>query len=698
MPPAAQPSVTEPSVAQRQPWLHELSVCVDGNVTALSDGGGDMRGRGAEGVYVDDRRVVSVLRVALGDEPVSPVTRSSSGGHSQFVASARGLGDPGPDPTVELHRHRRVVAMGVEEQVRVVSRASTPVTTELVVDVAGDGADISAVKSGAGSAGLAVVVDGGDLCWRDDRHEVRLTCDAPDAVLHAGAPGQVRVPVTVAPGGAVVVTLRVTATRVRASLFDAGPGSRAVDWSDVRVRAQDSALEPTVLAGLDDLRHLLLTDPADHGDVFAGAGTPWYLTLFGRDALWSARLALPLGTELALGTLRALARRMGTSVDPALAEAPGKVPHEVRRATSVHGSAMALPPVYYGTVDATALWISVLHDAWRWGLPETDVRALLPALRAATTWLVEHASPDDDGLLKYLDTTGTGLANQGWKDSGDAVRWRDGSIADAPIALVEAQAYAVEAADGAAALLEHLGEPGGAALRAYAERMRERVRERFWVGHDAPGGPWLGLAVDGSGRTVDGLASNMGHVLGTGTLDAGESARVAATLVSPPLLDTYGVRTLAADNGGFNPVGYHTGSIWTHDTAICAWNLSRDGHTAEAATVARSLVSSSVAFGHHWPELYSGALALDQPAPYPAACRPQAWAAASAAVLLSVAFGLQPDVPAGRLVLRPCRPSPFGELTVQGLRLGGAPFGLHLSADGDVTVLDGPADLVVDVR
>ena len=486
MPPAAQPSVTEPSDAQRQPWLHELSVCVDGNVTALSDGGGDMRGRGAEGVYVDDRRVVSVLRVALGDEPVSPVTRSSSGGHSQFVASARGLGDPGPDPTVELHRHRRVVAMGVEEQVRVVSRASTPVTTELVVDVAGDGADISAVKSGAGSAGLAVVVDGGDLCWRDDRHEVRLTCDAPDAVLHAGAPGQVRVPVTVAPGGAVVVTLRVTATRVRASLFDAGPGSRAVDWSDVRVRAQDSALEPTVLAGLDDLRHLLLTDPADHGDVFAGAGTPWYLTLFGRDALWSARLALPLGTELALGTLRALARRMGTSVDPALAEAPGKVPHEVRRATSVHGSAMALPPVYYGTVDATALWISVLHDAWRWGLPETDVRALLPALRAATTWLVEHASPDDDGLLKYLDTTGTGLANQGWKDSGDAVRWRDGSIADAPIALVEAQAYAVEAADGAAALLEHLGEPGGAALRAYAERMRERVRERFWVGHDAP--------------------------------------------------------------------------------------------------------------------------------------------------------------------------------------------------------------------
>lgn len=690
-----------PTAPHRQPWLHELSVCVDGNVTALSGPSGDMTGDGAHGVYVDDRRVVSVLQVALGDEPVAPVARSSSGSRSGFVASARHLGDDGPDPTVELHRHRRVVAMGLEERLVVVSRAATTVRSELVVRVAGDGADISAVKSGTATGPTSVVSVDGGLCWRDERHEVRMTCSAPGAVLtadDAGGLGAVRVPVCVPPGGEQSVTVTVTASRVRASLFDAGPGSSAVDWSGVRVSAQDSGLEPTVRAGLDDLQHLLLTDPLDPRDVFAGAGTPWYLTLFGRDALWAARLSLPLGTDLAAGTLRALARRQGTAVDLSRAEAPGKVPHEVRRATGRHGQAMALPPVYFGTVDATALWICLLRDAWRWGLPETEVRALLPALRAATGWLTEHASPDADGLLKYLDTTGTGLANQGWKDSGDAVRWRDGHVADAPIALVEAQAYAVEAADAAAELLDHLGQDGGGDLRAWADRMRQRVRERFWVGHDAPGGPWLGLAVDGAGRTVDGLASNMGHVLGTGTLDQDESARVAATLVSPPLLDVYGIRTLAADNGGFNPVGYHTGSIWTHDTAICAWNLARAGHGAAASRVVRSLLSSSVAFGHHWPELYSGALALDQPAPYPAACRPQAWAAASSTVLLSVALGLQPDVPGGRLVLRPCRPSPFGELTVHGLRLGADVFGVHLTADGDVTVLDAPAGLVVEVQ
>ncbi|MDQ1725361.1 MAG: hypothetical protein QOG52_2389, partial [Frankiaceae bacterium] len=225
---------------------------------------------------------------------------------------------------------------------------------------------------------------------------------------------------------------------------------------------------------------------------------------------------------------------------------------------------------------------------------------------------------------------------------------------------------------------------------------RDRVRGRFWVGHDQPGGPWLGIAVDGSGRTVDGLASNMGHVLGTGTLDAAESSRVAQTLTSEYLLDHYGIRTLASDNGGFNPIGYHTGSIWTHDTAICAWNLSRDGHTAEAAAVSRTLLASSVAFGHHWPELYAGSGGFGHPVPYPASCRPQAWASASAAALLTVALGFEPNAPAGRLVLRPCRPGPFGELTVRGLRFAGQEFAVHCAADGTATVLDGPDGLGIE--
>lgn len=684
-----------------QPWLHDLSICVNGNVTALSDHAGQMGGVGAQGVYADDRRVVSRLLVELDGEPTSRVAQSSSGSRSDFLGSARHLGNAGADPTVEVRRHRQVVAMGVVERIVVVSRAATEVVTELVVRIAGDGADISAVKSGqVEGTPLVATIEGAELRWSDERHDVRIMTDAPGALmsLEAAGGGCVRLPLRIEPGGRSEVTLTVTASRVQVTNLDANAGSEHVDWSGIRAEAQDSALEPTVRAALDDLRHLLMTDPAEPQDVFAAAGSPWYLALFGRDSLWAARMMLPFGTELAAGTLHALARRQGTTVDKQRAEAVGKIPHEVRRTAFVDvGQGLELPPAYYGTVDATALWICLLHDAWRWGMPTPQIESLLPNLAAAIHWLTEHASPDSDGLLKYIDTTGSGLANQGWKDSGDSIRWRDGRVANSPIALVEAQAYAVEAATSAAALLDGLGRDGGPALRDWAHDMRRRVRDRYWVGHDEPGGPWLGIAVDGTGSTVDGMTSNMGHVLGTSTLNAEESGRVAGTLTSGPLLDTYGIRTLASDNGGYNPIGYHTGSIWTHDTAICAWNLSRAGHPAEAALVARTLLSSSVAFGYHWPELYAGAEALDGPAPYPAACRPQAWAAASAATLLSVALGFEPDAPARRLTLRPCRPAPYGEMTVRGVRFAGQTLEVHCAADGSTTVSNVSGDITVDV-
>jgi glycogen debranching enzyme len=500
----------------------------------------------------------------------------------------------------------------------------------------------------------------------------------------------------VEPGRSATVTMLVHASRRKASNLDADSGAARLDFSAVRVDGDDPRLQPTLATGLDDLRHLALTDPEAPDDVFAAAGTPWYLTLFGRDSLWAARMVLPFGTDLAAGTLRTLARRQGRAVDEGRAEAPGKIPHELRRTAYADGGlGLALPPVYYGTIDATPLWVNLLHDAWRWGMAESEVEALLPNLRAAVRWLTDFAAPDEDGLLKYIDRSGTGLANQGWKDSGDSVRWRDGRIAEAPIALAEAQAYAIEAAESAAALYEAFGQQGAGELREWAEAMRVRFRARFWV--EGPDGPYVGIAVDGRGATVDGVGSNMGHVLGTGTVTPQEAARIAATLTSATMLDRYGVATLASDNGGYNPIGYHTGSVWTHDTAICAWGLAREGHRQEAAAVGRSLLASAAAFGYRWPELYAGSGVLDQPAPYPASCRPQAWSAASAAALVSVALGFAPDAPAGRLTLRPARPAAYGSMTVRGLRFAGHPFGVRVAADGAAEILDAPDAVEVTV-
>jgi glycogen debranching enzyme len=683
----------------RQPWLHDLATTVRGNVTLLSAQDGQVRTGTAHGLYVDDERVLSRLLVTLGGDEPSSVGGQARAGRAQFLSSARDLGDPGADPTVEVQRTRELVDSGVVEAVRVVSRASTPVTGVLRFELGADGADIATVKAGRLDGPLLPVgTDHGGLVIDTPRHTVTIRVDPQTA---AGLTSHTRDGVAVveqafelAPGTDLRLALTIATTRRQASALDADPGLDVVAWDDVRVEADDPRLGPLVTESLADLRHLLLRDPMGPDDAFAAAGTPWYLTLFGRDSIWAARLTLPFGTELAAGTLRALARRQGTRDDPETAEQPGKIPHEVRRtAYGAPGQSMQLPPLYYGTVDATALWVCLLVDAWRWGMPKDQVRALLPSLEAALGWLTGPGRPDADGLLKYIDTSGHGLANQGWKDSGDSMRRRDGRVADAPIALVEAQAYAVEALTGATHLLDALGVAGSTRWSDEAQDVAGRIRDRFWI-EDADG-RYLAMALDGDGAPVDGVGSNMGHVLGTGALSAEEAAAVSARLTSPALLDRFGIRTMSTDTGGFNPIGYHTGSIWTHDTAIAAIGLSREGFGDLAGVVARSLVASGTAFDRRWPELYSGLPLIDSPAPYPASCRPQAWSAASVGALVTTALGLRADVPAGRLEVRPPAQAPFGQLHVSGLRWGAAPFEVTLHRTGEVQVTGLPESVSV---
>lgn len=683
------------TAARRQPWLHELNLCVDGNATVVSSASGDIEPGGSQGLYVDDVRVLNCLRLQLSGERPSPVANGASGARSEFFLSARNLGAPGADPTVEVRRARSLGGGELVEEVRVTSRGRKPVAGVLRLELGADGVGIGEVKGGHTEAPqVAPDLDGTHrLVFAAGRHAtaVAFTPEPHSLVVRDGL-AVAEFDLEVTPGERAVVELRAAVTRLAPSVLDADPGSDAITWSDVRVEASDLRVRHLVDHAVDDLRHLLLRDPEARGDVFPAAGTPWYLTLFGRDSIWASRMMLPFGTELAAGTLRALARRQGTTSDPASAEEPGKIPHEVRRAAYQDSTAgLALPPVYYGTVDATALWVSLLGEAWQWGLSDEDVRGLMPALRAAVGWLTTDAMPDADGFLKYLDTSGTGLANQGWKDSADSIRWRDGRVAEAPIALVEAQAYAVEALTHAARLFRAFDEAGADDAERAATALRARIGASFWVTTDA--GRYLALALDASGAAVDGLASNMGHVLGTGVLTDEESLLVAKALTSDELLDEFGVRTLGTGNGGFNPIGYHTGSIWTHDTAIAAWGLARDGHRAQSCAVAQALLNSAEAFDYRWPELYSGQPMMGRPSPYPASCRPQAWSAASAGTLVTVALGLRADAQANTLRVAPLRPAPFGALRVEGLRFRGSTFAVDVDDEGATTVTGLPDDV-----
>jgi glycogen debranching enzyme len=682
-----------------QPWLHELVTALSAPTAVLSEADGQIRPAGAQGMLHADARVLSTAVLEVGGAEPAPV----SGGllaadRALFVGAARQLGDDIADPTVRVERERVVGPGRLAERVRVISASAAPVATEVTIRLAADLASIGEIKSGRADqertqqrqrdewqAELAHTAAGATLLWGTGTVSVRLS--APGAVAERDGRGCVlRWPVRLDGRGQQEVGWVLTvqdAGAVVAPAPDQGrAGGRAAGpWAGARAEGDDPRLPQLLTQAMSDAAALRLVTGSAPGQVFLGGGAPWYLTLFGRDSIWAARLMLPFGWQLAAGTLRALAALQGTRLDPATGEAPGKIVHELR--TAGRQGTGGLPALYYGTIDATPLWICLLHDAWRWGMPAEQVRELLPGLRAALGYLRDYGDADGDGFLEYIDHSGRGLANQGWKDSGDAIRFATGAIAAPPVALCEVQGYAYEAASRGADLLDALGEPGGAQWRAWAGRLAGAFRESFWVADDA--GPYPALALDAGKQRVDSLTSNIGHLLGTGLLSAEEEDLVAARLLGPDMDSGYGLRTMSSDSGGYSPLSYHCGSVWSHDTAIVIRGLAQGGHAAAAATLAGGLLDAAAAFGWRLPELFAGddRRQVPWPSPYPASCRPQAWAAAAAGALVVALLGLQVDVPAGRVTITPPRPGAAGtRLHVAGLVAGRESFSAGVDAGG----------------
>ena len=684
----------------QQPWLHDLTVALAAPTVALGGVDGQIRPGGVQGVMHCDVRVLSRAELRLdGAEPV-PVAHALDGADTvRFTGIARSLGDEGADPTVRVERTRRVTPGRVEEEIRIVSFAATPVDTEAVLDLDSDLSVSEHVKQGRAARPARIEPSGGPgtlLRWGSGETAVSLSADGEGVEAAATGPGTVRLrwPIRLAPRETRTLRWSLRA-EVEGAPLTAAPDSAAGLWKGVGIEADDRRIAALAERSLGDLEGLLMAPEGRPGEVFAAAGAPWFFTLFGRDSIWTARLTLPFGWQLAAGTLRVLAALQGTKYDAETMEAPGKIPHELRRASALHTEParpgeLVLPPLYYGTVDATPLWVCLLHDAWRAGMPEDQVRALLPQLRAALRWIVEDGDEDGDGFLEYLDRTGRGLSNQGWKDSGDSIRFRDGAIARGPVALCEAQGYAHEAARHGADLLDALGLEGAGELRDWAARLAERFRARFWV--EDGEGPYPALALDGDKRPVDALTSNIAHLLGTGLLDQEQSALVVERLTGPGMDSGYGLRTMDRREGGYSPLSYHCGTVWPHDTAIAIWSMARAGFANRAAGLVDGLLAAAVRFDYRLPELYSGDGPHDGAgvSPYPAACRPQAWAAASIGAIVQCLLGLHADLPSGTVQLTPIGDHRFGALRVTGLKAGDEEYGVEVGPTGSVWMLDAP--------
>lgn len=609
-----------------QPLLDDAVIVLEAPTQVWSDAAGRMGTAPIHGIFHGDTRHIRGIEALVDGTALESIACSSSDPRRVvFTDVLRGIDDDSADPKVRLDRERQVSAGRFVEHLRLSSHRAVPITVEVSVRILPDFAPMQQVK-----AGLTP-----EESWSWDG----TTCRAGDAGFSLTAAGAavaregdalvLRWQMTVPARGECTATWELDLTDPTLVVAGARP---APAESPVEAPADVRAARWLARASAD-LDALRLALPAHPEDAFYAAGAPWFFTLFGRDAIWAARLALDTDPTMAASTLRVLARLQGTSTDPATAEAPGKIPHELRSGTlSLPGEDVHLPPLYYGTVDATPLWVCLLADARDAGLPEDDVRALLPALRAALGWMIEHGDASGSGFIDYVDETGHGLANQGWKDSGDSIQWRDGRLADGPIALSEVQAYAYEAAIRGADLLDALGEEGGADLRVWAADLRRRFREAYWV--TTPEGRYPAIALDAHGAPVDTLTSNIGHLLGTGLLDPEEERACADLLVSPEMSSGYGIRTMSTGAEGYWPLSYHGGSVWAHDTAIALHGMLRAGLPDQATAVAHQLLDSAEGFDYRVPELQSGETRIPggRPVPYPAACRPQAWSAAAAVV------------------------------------------------------------------
>ena len=549
------------------------------------------------------------------------------------------LADGGPahrSTPVRLDVERRLAPGRLTETLTVTSWLDQPVTLRLASALVRDLAPMPVVRGGSDGPPLRPGPD--PLTWGNDEVTATAVRSGRGRRFRAGHPGADLGPEPVPPGQ-------------HHRRLDAGgdrPGQRGRDrpadprWTphgspqELAERATDPGrgtdhrLRPWLERSLADLNGLRMTTVDSPDDVFFAAGSPWYLTLFGRDSLWTARMLLPVDPAYAMGTLRVLARRAGTTVDLDSAEAPGKILHELRRAAVAHGD-IALPPLYYGTIDATPLWVCTLHDAWRAGVPDAEIETLLPTLEGALRWVVEDGDADGDGFWSTSTSAVTGWPTR----AGRTPPTRSGSPTapspTGPVALCEVQAYAYEAATRGADLLDAFGRPGAERYREWAAALNERFRAAYWCGEGE--GRFPALALDGSKRPVDTLTSNIGHLLGTGLLDPDEELVVARHLAGSDLDSGLGLRTMSAADGGYSPLSYHCGSVWPHDTAIAILGLHRAGLTAYADGLVEGLLRASVAFDQRLPELWSGE---GEPVPYPAACRPQAWSAAAAVVVATV--------------------------------------------------------------
>ena len=670
----------------------------------VTDLGGEIQADTDQGVFADDTRFVSYYAIFANGLSWQ---RLNSAATSYYEARVYLMNDVVPTEDGDIPEGAlslvidRTVSDGIHEDLDVANHGLVPVRFNLEIALRSDFADLFEVKR-------EHLVRRGRIItrWHPWRAELETAYANRDfrrrlvyRLLNSGSPpsyanGRVTFELDLAPGATWHTCCHY--------LLDRGEAVRAprrgCQHDGV---ASEDALQDRWLSGatkvtstnedvyrvyrrsVDDMGALRLYDHDFGPDLWIpAAGVPWYVALFGRDALIASLQNAIVQPALARGALKKLAELQATERDDRRDAEPGKIPHEVRSGELAHFHLIPHTP-NYGTADATPLYLIALHEAWRWLGDDTLLREHRETALRCLEWIDQSGDLDGDGFQEYRTRSPQGYENMGWKDASDAVVYPDGRQVPAPKALCELQGYVFDAWLRMAEVFDALGEPERAvALRGKARGLRAAFEDRFWC-EDLG---FYAFALDPEKQPVRTIASNVGHCLWSGIASPERAARVVQRFFEPDLWSGWGIRTLSARNPAYNPFSYQRGSVWPHDNGIIALGFKRYGFTAEAARVARDISEAASSFMYYrLPELYAGVERRPGTFPvlYKQANVPQAWAAGSVFHLLQAILGLRGDAPRGRLYVDPELPRWLPEITLHGLAIGEARVDLRFWRDGD---------------
>ena len=647
---------------------------LDGNTFVVSDSRGDIEASLTDptGLFSFDTRFLSKWILSINGERMNPLSVDDLQYFETRFFLVPGTGTVYVDAKLSVIR-RRAVSNGFHEELTILNHEDKTVDLTVRLDAACDFADLFEIKDALEKKGkYSARVEGGKLVLGYDRatfgRSTAISASKPARVDKKGLTFRIRVrPHDKWSTDLDVVTGRLGTGQAPHERENPKGSQRRMRrnlerWMDdaPRVECDWEPLKATYRRSLVDLAALRFSPLIAGGHSLPAAGLPWFMAMFGRDSILTSLQALPFTSELAATTLLALGDWQGVGLDDFRDEDPGRILHEMRYGEMTAFEERPHSP-YYGSADATPLYVVLLDEYERWTGDRALVRALEVEARAALNWIDEYADLRGTGYVWYeRRNRKTGLENQCWKDSWDSISFRDGRLPGFPRATCELQGYAYDAKLRGARLARLVWKDPAFAdrLEKEAADLKRRFNRDFWV----EDGEYFALALDPDGKQVDALASNNGHLLWSGIVDKSKSKAVARHLLGPRLFSGWGVRTLAEGEGRYNPIGYHVGTVWPFDNSFIAWGLRRYGFKDDAAVIAAGILDAAEFFDGRLPEAFGGYERTETmyPVQYPTACSPQAWSTGTPLLLLRTMLGLEPHEE--NLVVDAALPSAIGHL------------------------------------